>query len=140
LLPIRPGASVILVSYLFCHAGEVRRSKKRSRTTGHQHGEGRATSLKGRLATVRPRERPELRPLSVDEAHKHLKHTLAGSRWGVLRGWHVLRHWFSSACASRGIDQRLIDEWVGHTTEEMRRRFRHLIPEVKQQSVDAVFG
>ena len=31
-----------------------------------------------------------------------------------------------------GVDQRLIDDWVGHTTEEMRRRYRHLIPSVQE--------
>jgi integrase len=43
-----------------------------------------------------------------------------------VRGWHVLRHSFVSLCANRGVDQRLIDEWVGHATEDMRRRYRHL--------------
>src|SRR5262249_15567603 len=38
---------------LFCHAGEVMRSKKRSRTTGHQSSTDRATTLKARMATVR---------------------------------------------------------------------------------------
>ncbi len=41
--------------YLFCHAAEVPHSKKRSRATGYQSGKGRATTLKGRLASVRPR-------------------------------------------------------------------------------------
>ncbi|CAN5911964.1 hypothetical protein BH23PLA1_BH23PLA1_39750 [soil metagenome] len=127
-------------AYLFCHAGEVERSKKRSRTTGHQHGEGRASSLKGRLATVRERyERPDSGPLTKKKAHDHFKRTLAGSKWAVLRGWHVLRHSFISACASRGIDQRLIDEWVGHTTEEMRRRYRHLYPSVQRRAIASVF-
>ena len=58
----------------------------------------------------------------------------------MIRGWHVFRHSFISACASRGIDQRLIDEWVGHTTEEMRRRYRHLYPSVQRQALDSVFG
>ena len=44
--------------------------------------------------------------------------------WGVLRGWHCLRHSFISNCAAQGIDQRMLDQWVGHTTEEMRRRWQ----------------
>jgi integrase len=44
--------------FLFCHAGEVFRSKKRSKTTGHQWGKDRSTSLKGRMATVKKREKP----------------------------------------------------------------------------------
>jgi hypothetical protein len=37
-------------------------------------------------------------------------------------------------------DQRIIDEIVRHTSEEMRRRYRHLTPEVKSQAVATVFG
>jgi integrase len=59
---------------------------------------------------------------------------------GALRAWHVLRHSFISACASRSVDQRLIDEWVGHTTEEMRRRYRHLYPSVQREAIASVFG
>src|SRR5205823_4357686 len=95
-------------THLFCQAEEVSRSKKRSRTTGHQNGPDRATTLKGRKATVRERVRPGFGPLTEDEAHDHFKRTLAGSEWEVLRGWHVLRHSFVSACASQGIDQRLL--------------------------------
>jgi len=126
--------------YLFCQQAEVTRSKKRSRTTGHQSGEGRATSLAGRAATVRRREQTGVLPLTKDEAHDHFKRTLAGSRWQVVPGWHCLRHSFISACASQGIDQRLIDEWTGHSTEEQRRRYRHLYPTTQQQAIQAVFG
>ena len=43
-LAVHPGGNA-----LFCHSGEVRHSSKRSRTTGHQNGKGRPTTLKGRL-------------------------------------------------------------------------------------------
>jgi integrase len=79
-------------------------------------------------------------PITRDEAHDHFKRTLADGKWRVLRGWHVLRHSFVSACASRGIDQRLIDGWVGHTTEEMRRRYRHLYPSTQAEAIKQVFG
>jgi integrase len=126
--------------YLFCHAFEVARSRNRSTTTGHKGEKTRASSLKGRLTGVRNRERPPSGPLSGDESHDHFKRTLAGSKWEVMRGWHVLRHSFISCCAAAGVDQRLIDEWVGHTTEEMRRRYRHLIPSVQKQAIRSVFG
>ena len=59
---------------LFCQAGQVARSKKRSRTTGHQNGKGRATTLKGRMATVRQRdEAPGREPLTAGECHDHFK-------------------------------------------------------------------
>ncbi len=72
-------------------------------------------------------------------AHDHLKRALAGGRWSMVRGWHVLRHSFISNCAARGVDQRLIDAWVGHTTEEMRRRYRHLLPDHSARAIRTVF-
>jgi integrase len=126
--------------YLFCHREVVARSKKRSSTTGHQAGSGRATSQKGRLATLRPRHCSVPTALTRDEAHDHFTRTLAAGKWRVLRGWHVLRHSFISNCAAKGIDQRLIDDWVGHTTEEMRKRYRHLIPSVERKAIRTVFG
>jgi integrase len=125
--------------HLFCHRGEVGRSKKRSKTTGHRSEKVRPSSLKGRLATVRRRELPPPGTLTKDEAHDHLKRTLAGTKWAVLRGYHVLRHSFISLCASGGVDQRLIDEWVGHQTEEQRKRYRHLLPSTQQDAIRSVF-
>jgi integrase len=126
--------------YLFCHNGEVFRSKKRSKTTGHQNEKVRPSSLKGRLATVRKRQPPALGTLTKDETHDHFKRTLAGSKWAVLRGYHLLRHTFISICASRGVDQRLIDEWVGHQTEEQRKRYRHLLPSAQQEAINSAFA
>ena len=65
---------------------------------------------------------------SPDEASDHFTQVLAGSKWEKLRGWHVFRHSFISNCASQGVDQRMIDAWVGHQTDAMRRRYRHLFP------------
>jgi len=79
-------------------------------------------------------------PVTRDEAHDHLQRTLAGGKWQVLKGWHTFRHSFISCCAAQGVDQRLIDEWVGHTTDEMRRRYRHLIPSQEKHAIRSVFG
>jgi integrase len=98
---------------LFCHQLQVVRSKKR---------------------------RTEPGPLTRNEANDHFKRTVAGSKWSVLRGWHVLRHSFVSNCAARGVDQRMIDEWVGHQTEEMRKRYRHLFPDQQRRAIRSVFG
>jgi hypothetical protein len=43
-------------------------------------------------------------------------------------------------CASQGTDQRLIDEWVGHQTEEQRKRYRHLLPSTQRAAIQLVFG
>jgi integrase len=81
-------------------------------------------------------------PTSVtkDEAHDHFKRTVADSKWQVLRGYHVLRHSFVSALASEGVDQRIIDEVVGHQSEEQRKRYRHLYPRVMKEAIARVFG
>jgi integrase len=134
-LAVHPGGK-----FLFCQTGVVARSKKRSRTTGHKDKKARASSLKGRLAAVRNRDAPPTAAVTRDEAHDHLKRTLAGSKWEVLRGYHVLRHSFISCLAAAGVDQRIIDEFVGHCSEEQRRRYRHLSPDVKQQAIQTVFG
>jgi integrase len=74
------------------------------------------------------------------EAHNYFQPGLRISKWSVLKGWHVFRHSFISALASKGVDQRIIDDLVGHSTEEQRRRYRHLFPDVKQQAVMGVFA
>ncbi len=42
--------------------------------------------------------------------------------------------------ASKGIDQRMIDEWVGYTTESMRRRYRHLFPSSQKTAMKELFA
>jgi integrase len=80
------------------------------------------------------------RPLTVDEASHHFDRTLDDSRWNKIRGWHVFRHSFISNCASKGVDQRIIDAWTGHQTDEMRKRYRHLFPTVQRAAMQSVFG
>lgn len=80
------------------------------------------------------------KPLSLSQAAKAFRQAVDGSKWEVLLGWHVLRHSFASNCAAKGIDQRIIDEWMGHQTEEMRRRYRHLVPNEELMAIQSVFG
>ena len=82
----------------------------------------------------------ELTQLNLKVAHEHFKRTLAGSIWSKLRGWHAFRHSFCSNCAAAGVDQRIISAWVGHQTDDMVRRYRHLIPNRQQQAIQQVFG
>jgi integrase len=134
-LAIHPGGQ-----YLFTQELHVFRSKKRSRTTGHQDQKYRPKSLKERLAGVKPRNLPAHGPLTKDEVHDHFKRTLTGSKWEVLRGWHVLRHSFASNAAMKGVDQRIINSWLGHQTEEMVQRYRHLFPDQERNAITLVFG
>jgi integrase len=134
-LAIHPGGPA-----LFCHAGTVERSKKRSRTTGHQNEKKRPSSLKGRMATVKKREQPAQAALTRNEVHDHFKRVLAGTKWQMMRGLHTLRHSFISACASAGVDQRLVQEWAGHMNEATSKRYRHLYPSTQQEAISRVFG
>ena len=78
-------------------------------------------------------------PLDADTAHDHLKASVKGSKWVKVRGFHVFRHSFASNLATAGVDQRIIDEWMGHQTEEMRCRYRHLLPETKKAAIAKLF-
>jgi integrase len=63
-----------------------------------------------------------------------------GSKFHVLRGYHAFRHSFASNLAAAGVDQRVIDELMGHTTVEMQKRYRHLFPDQRRAAVMTVFG
>jgi integrase len=125
--------------WLFCHEAAVARSRKRSPTTGHQGQKTRPKSGKARQASVKMRGGVAAAPLTKDEANHHFRMAVAGSKWEMLRGWHALRHSFVSACASRGVDQRLVEAWAGHMSPAMSRRYMHLYPSVQQQALSAVF-
>lgn len=79
-------------------------------------------------------------PLTVHQAHCHFSKTLQSTEWNIVRGFHVFRHSFASNLAAVGVDQRVIDEFMGHQTEEMRRRYRHLFPAVRKAAIMSVFG
>lgn len=88
----------------------------------------------------RKKQRTGPTPVTRNELQHHLKETLAGSKWQVVKGWHVLRHSFISVLASKGTDQRIIDDFVGHCTEEQRKRYRHLYPNVTRQAINNAFS
>ena len=134
-LKVHPGGQ-----FLFSQSAIIPRSKKRSETTGHQSQGSRKTTLSGRMEGVSQRKLEPVASITPDEAHDHLKRTLVGTNWERIRGWHVFRHSFVSACASRGIDQRLVETWAGHMSKEMSRRYAHLYPSTQQQALAKVFG
>ena len=79
-------------------------------------------------------------PLVPDEALRMFEQTVAGSKWKVLRGWHVLRHSFASICAMKGVRETTISKWMGHETEAMKQRYRHLFPEVTKAEMKKAFS
>lgn len=81
------------------------------------------------------------RTFSSTDATNHFRLTLRGTKWeGRLKGFHVLRHSFASNAAAAGVDPGMIDSWMGHQTEEMRNRYRHLFPRQQQLAIDRIFS
>ena len=78
--------------------------------------------------------------LTDGQAWRVFRSGVKGSKWQVLRGFHAFRHSFASNLAAAGVDQRVIDELMGHTTGEMQKRYRHLFPEQRRAAVLTVFG
>lgn len=79
-------------------------------------------------------------PIAPNSLYETFDWFFRDSKWSVLRGYHVLRHSFASNLALKGIDQRVIDALLGHTTEEMRQRYRHLFPHQRAAALTALFG
>ncbi len=80
------------------------------------------------------------RMLTDGQTWKAFRSGVKGSKWYVLRGCHAFRHSFASNLAAAGVDQRVIDELMGHTTVEMQRRYRHLFPDQRRAAILTVFG
>ncbi|MCA9078843.1 MAG: tyrosine-type recombinase/integrase [Planctomycetaceae bacterium] len=79
--------------------------------------------------------------LTVNEGTDHFKRTIHKTKWkGKLKGFHTLRHSFASNAAAAGVEQGMIDTWMGHQTEEMRNRYRHLFPKQQQSAIDRIFS
>jgi|GEM_PF-1666963 len=83
--------------------------------------------------------------LTADHANRRfwqpLRHTqwcLDAARHWYKIGFHTYRHSFASNLAAAGVDQRVIDEFMGHTTEEMRKRYRHLFPSKRFEAIRAI--
>ncbi|MBN1908507.1 MAG: tyrosine-type recombinase/integrase, partial [Pirellulales bacterium] len=79
-------------------------------------------------------------PITPDEANETFEQTTANGKWDVLRGWHVLRHSFASICAMKGLRESTIGKWMGHETEAMKQRYRHLFPEVTKAEMGRLFA
>jgi integrase len=61
----------------------------------------------------------------------------ASKNWFKV-GFHTYRHSFASNLAAAGVDQRIIDEFMGHTTEAMRKRYRHLFPRDRRSAIESI--
>jgi integrase len=58
----------------------------------------------------------------------------------MVRGFHTFRHSFASNLAASGTRPDVIDGLMGHQTEDMRRRYRHLHPHETRDALAKAFG
>ncbi len=96
--------------------------------------------LGGQLMFAQEGEGMGTHELSPQDAYQLFRRLVRGSKWDVLKGWHVLRHSFISICAAEGVDQRVLQSWVGHLSAATHKRYTHLIPSREQQIIASVFG
>jgi integrase len=85
-----------------------------------------------------------LEPINPDRANRcfwqpmrHTEWCLDSSKDWFKAGFHTYRHSFASNLAAAGVDQRVIDEFMGHQTEAMRRRYRHLFPKARRSAIES---
>ena len=83
-------------------------------------------------------EKPNKKMRPEDTSHRFEKLRAKSSKWKVLHGYHTFRHSFASILASKGVRPSLIDEWMGHVTEEMSARYRHLFPSDQALAIAAL--
>lgn len=121
-VPMSPLLSQVLKDWMDDHPGSLHTFCHRERL----------------LRSKKARSKPMM--LTSDEAHDHFKRALRSTRFEKLKGWHVFRHSFCSNAAACGIDQRTINAWVGHQSEEMVQRYRHLLPKQSADSIERMFG
>ncbi|WP_439624731.1 tyrosine-type recombinase/integrase [Gemmata sp.] len=83
-------------------------------------------------------------PINNDRANRVFWQPMRGTPWCLDNGrdlfklgFHTYRHSFASNLAAAGVDQRVIDEFMGHTTEAMRKRYRHLFPRAKSSAIES---
>lgn len=98
---------------------------------------------RGQFVCCRPGEG---RPFTPDIANKMFWQPLRGTDWCLegkknwfKLGFHTYRHSFASNLAAAGVDQRIIDEFMGHTTEAMRKRYRHFFPQNRRRAIDSLY-
>jgi integrase len=88
--------------------------------------------------------RDGLLPLESNDANRVFWQPLRGTSWQLdgKRNWfkigfHTYRHSLATNLAAAGKDQRIIDEILGHQTEAMRKRYRHLSPLRRREVIES---
>jgi integrase len=119
------------------------RDKKRVRTRSEsrrvvQIAKGLRPTLERLTTTDGPLFRFRGNAVTPEQIREQWKQRRPGTEWEYVKGLHVMRHSFASNLAAKGVSQALIDQWMGHTTEEIRARYRHFFPAEKDKAIDAL--
>jgi integrase len=134
--------------YLCARSRKQSRRKKETVRRIDMHPELKKELLAWRQ--LRPRgqyvicEADTLEPINNDRANRcfwqpmrHTEWCLDNKRDWFKVGYHTYRHSFASNLATLGVDQRVIDEWMGHQTEAMRKRYRHIFPKSRRSAIES---
>lgn len=78
---------------------------------------------------------PKGHRLTTGTLRENLRRVLNGTKFEGC-GYHMFRHSLASNLAAQGVDQRVIDNILGHQTEEMRERYRHLFPQTRREAMN----
>ncbi len=103
--------------------------------------EWRERRTKGQLVVC---DAGSLEMLTSRETSGRFYYPFRGTKWCLSSrkdwfklGFHTYRHSFASNLAAAGVDQRVIDEFMGHQTEAMRKRYRHLFPKTRRSAIES---
>jgi len=84
-------------------------------------------------------------PLNVDLGNRLFWQPMRGTEWCLNNGrnrfklgFHTYRHSFASNLAAAGVVEPIIDAFMGHQTEAMRKRYRHLFPKDRRSAILAL--
>lgn len=141
-VPLSPVLTKVLKDWLAIHPGTPFLFSQHADVSRHDVQGPASRRTRTKVASIqngKPETNVVVTPVTPDDAGDRLHDALAG-KWTVLKGWHTLRHSFISACASKGVDQRMLQAWVGHMSERTNRRYAHLYPSTQQQALASVFG
>jgi integrase len=85
-----------------------------------------------------------LEPINNDRSNRVFWQPMRHTEWCLNNtkdwfklGLHTYRHSFASNLAAAGVDQRIIDEFMGHSTDAMCRRYRHLFPKQRRSAIES---
>jgi integrase len=134
--------------YIIARSRKQSRRKKESTRQIDLHPELKSEFLAWR--DKRPRgqflicEPGSMEPIGNDRANRcfwqPMRHTYwcldNGKDWFKV-GFHTYRHSFASNLAAAGVDQRIIDRFMGHQTEAMRKRYQHLFPKDRRSAIES---